>query len=168
MYSQIISQETLELVTLDEVKKQCRVFNDFEDEYLRSLIGPMSEVAQTYTGRMLTLGTAAVLVESYCPVVRLPFGEVTEVTEILVDGVATEEFTFEPITQKVKINVSFTEAKITFKAGFDVTPRVVTQAVLIAISTAFVNRDDVVVGQSIEKLPMTSLSLLDSVKFYGA
>ena len=39
MYKKIVSQASLAtLLTLDEVKAQCRVFTDFEDAYLLSLI----------------------------------------------------------------------------------------------------------------------------------
>ncbi|GAI90387.1 unnamed protein product [marine sediment metagenome] len=99
---------------------------------------------------------------------QVTFGEVTEVTEVLIDDVATEEYSFEPITQKITINVSFSKVKITFKAGYNIPPKVVLQAVLMAISTTFNNRDDVVIGESVAKLPMTSLKLLDRVKFHGS
>lgn len=168
MYKKIVSQAILTLVTLAEVKSQCRVFNTFEDDYLTSLIEPYSDLAQGYTHRMLTQGVGVVFVEEYCPKFQLPFGEVTEVTEVLVDGVATTDFEFNTITQKVKINVSFTEAQVTFTAGYLVVPKVVKQAVLIAINNAFVNRDEVVVGQTVAKLPTTSETLLDRVKFHGA
>lgn len=168
MYKKINNQISLELVTLAEVKAQCRVFTTFEDSYLTSLIIPYSDLAQAYTRRMLTTGEAVVFIEEYCPKIQLPFGEVTEVTEVLVDDVETTDFTFNEITQKVKINVSFSEAKITFNAGFTVVPDIVKQAILIAINTAFVNRDEVIVGQTVMKLPTTSLDLLDRVKFYGS
>lgn len=167
MYSKIIKQAELSLVTLEDVKDQCRVFVDVEDKFLESLIIPYADLAQSYTGRMLTLGNAVVVVEEYCPKVQLPFGEVTEVTGVLVDGVVTDEFTFNTITQKVKINVPFSEAQITFNCGYEKVPLVVRQAILIAINTAFENRGDIVIGQTVAKMPTTSLDLLDRVKFYG-
>jgi hypothetical protein len=87
---------------------------------------------------------------------------------VLVDGVATTDFEFNSITQKIKINVTFSETQVTFTAGYVVTPKIVKQAVLIAISNAFVNRDEVVVGQTVVKLPNTSEDLLNRVKFHGA
>lgn len=167
MYKKIVSQEELNLVTLKEVKHQCRVFTTFEDDYLRSLIIPYSDLAQSYTSRMLTNGQAIVVVEEYCSVIQLPFGEVTAVTEVLVDDVATTEFTFNAITQKIKIDVVFSEATIAFDAGYLIPPKVVKQAILIAINTAFVNRENVIVGQTVTKMPRTSEDLLDRVKFHG-
>ena len=167
MYKKIISQSSLSIVTLDEVTDQCRVFNAFEDNYLTSLIIPYSDLAQSYTRRMLTPGQAVVFVEAYRPVIQLPFGEVTEITELMLDDVVSTDFTFNTITQKVKINKPFTEAQITFNAGYLSVPDIVKHAILVAINTAFVNRDDIVVGQTVTKMPMTSLDLLDRVKLYG-
>jgi hypothetical protein len=89
---------------------------------------------------------------------------VTEVTEVLVDDVETTNFTFNPITQKVTINDQFTTAKITFSAGYTTIPDVVKMAVLMMISTAYNNRDDVIVGQTIQSIPMSSRVLLDRVR----
>ena len=168
MYKKINSQVELKLVTLDEVKAQCRVFTTHEDDYLKSLIPVYSDLAQSYTRRLLTEGEGVVFIEEYCPIVQLPFGEVTAITEVLIDDVATTDYTFNAITQKIKINTTFDEAKITFAAGYLVVPDVVKQAILIAINTAFVNRDDVIVGQTVTKMPRTSEDLLDRVKFHGS
>ena len=43
MYKRITDQAELSLVTVDEVKRQCRVFHNMEDVYLGSLIIPYSE-----------------------------------------------------------------------------------------------------------------------------
>ena len=164
MYKRITEQAELSLVTVDEVKRQCRVFHNMEDVYLGSLIIPYSDLAQSYTNRMLTAGTAEVFVEEYEPVILLPYGEVTEVTEVSVDDVETTNFTFNPITQKVTINDTFTTAKITFSAGYTTVPDVVKMAVLMMISTAYNNRDDIIVGQTIQSIPMSSRVLLDRVR----
>jgi len=167
MYKKIVSQAPLTLVTLAEVKAQSRVFIDFEDTYLESLILPYSQLAQSYTNRMLTVGVASAFLESYCPVQRLPFGEVTAITELLLDGEVSDDFTFNEITQKITINSAFNEAKMTFSAGYTVIPEVVKQAILISISSANIVRDDMVVGQIVTNLRRTSLDLLDTVRLNG-
>ena len=168
MYKKILTQEPLTLVTLDEVKKQCRVFTNFEDDYLESLIVPYCDLAQSYTNRMLTKGEAVVVVETPSSAVLLPFGEVTAVTKVELDGVEVTDFTFEPVTQKVKISSSYSEAKIYFDAGYTAVPAIIKQAILVMISTAFNNRDDIIVGQSLDKIPRAAEELLNRVKFYGS
>lgn len=165
MYKKIVSQTTLDdLITLDEVKAHCRVFNNFEDTYLSSLIPVYLDMAQSYTGRMLTTGSAVAVVHSWQSQVLLPFGNVTEVTKLVLDGTESTAFTFDDVSQMVTINAPYATARIEFNAGYETIPVVVKQAVLVMINTAFNNRDDVVVGQTVNEMPRTSRDLLDRVK----
>lgn len=165
MYKKIISQASLTgLVTLDELKRQCRVFTTFEDAYLSSLIPVYLDMAQSYTGRMLTTGSAVVVVHSWQSQVLLPYGNVTEVTKLVLDGTESTAFTFDDVSQIISINAPYATARIEFNAGYTTLPVVVKQAVLVMINTAFNNRDDVVVGQTVNEMPRTSRDLLDRVR----
>ncbi|UNY40120.1 head-tail adaptor [Aeromonas phage vB_AveS_KLEA5] len=165
MYKKIISQEPLDgLITLTDVKSHCRVFNDFEDTYLSSLIPVYLDMAEGYTGRMFTTGSAVVVVHSWQSQVLLPYGNVTEVTKLVLDNTESTAFTFDDVSQIISINAPYATARIEFNAGYETLPVVVKQAVLVMINTAFNNRDDVVVGQSVNEMPRTSRDLLDRVK----
>ena len=165
MYKKIVSQASLAtLLTLDEVKAQCRVFTDFEDAYLLSLIPAYADLAQSYTGRMLTEGSAIIVIDSGDLSVLLPYGEVTEVTKLVLDGTESTAFTFDDVSQMVTINAPYATARIEFNAGYTTLPVVVKQAVLVMINTAFNNRDDVIVGQTVNEMPRTSRDLLDRVR----
>jgi len=165
MYKKIISQEPLDgLVTLPEVKAHCRVFSNFEDTYLSSLIPVYLDMAQSYTGRMLTTGSAVAVVHSWQSQVLLPFGNVTEVTKLVLDNTESTAFTFDDVSQIISISAPYATARIEFNAGYETLPVVVKQAVLVMINTAFNNRDDVVVGQTVNEMPRTSRDLLDRVK----
>lgn len=165
MYKKIISQEPLDgLITLPEVKAHCRVFTSFEDTYLSSLIPVYLDMAQSYTGRMFTTGSAVAVVHSWQSQVLLPFGNVTEVTKLVLDNNESTAFTFDDVSQIISINAPYATARIEFNAGYETLPVVVKQAVLVMINTAFNNRDDVVVGQTVNEMPRTSRDLLDRVK----
>ena len=165
MYKKIVSQTTLDgLITLDELKRHCRVFTDFENSYLTSLIPISLDLCQSYTGRMLTTGSAVAVVHSWQSQVLLPFGEVTEVTKLILDGTESTAFTFDDVSQIISINAPYATARIEFNAGYETLHVVVKQAVLVMINTAFNNRDDVVVGQTVNEMPRTSRDLLDRVR----
>ena len=165
MYKKIVSQTTLDgLITLDELKRHCRVFTDFENSYLTSLIPISLDLCQSYTGRMLTTGSAVAVVHSWQSQVLLPFGEVTEVTKLILDGTESTAFTFDDVSQIISINAPYATARIEFNAGYETLPVVVKQAVLVMINTQFNNRDDVVVGQTVNEMPRTSRDLLDRVR----
>lgn len=166
MYSVILSQAPLTLVTLAEAKAQCRVTHDFDDVLIESLILVASDMAQKYSNRMLTVGSAMAVVESYCKTVQLPYGDTTGVTELQLDGVVSTDYTFEPVTQKVTIGSPYSTAKITFSCGFVSVPPAVKHAVLLSISTLYNNRDDFVTGLTVASMPITSERLLDTVRYY--
>lgn len=165
MFKKIISQQSLDgLITLDELKRHCRVFTDFENSYLTSLIPISLDLCQSYTGRMLTTGSAVAVVHSWQSQVLLPFGEVTEVTKLILDGTESTAFTFDDVSQIISINTPYATARIEFNAGYTALPVVVKQAALIIASTQYNNRDDVVVGQTVNEMPRTSRDLLDRVR----
>lgn len=168
MYSQIISQADFEtVVSLSEAKAQCRVMHDMEDAYLEALIPVAGEMAQSYANRLITLGSVATVIECYEPVITLPFGNVSAVTELLLDGVLSTDYTFEPVTQKLAINTAYSVAKVTYTCGYAVAPKAVKHAMLMIISTLYDTRQNYVAGLTVAKMPMTSQTLLDTVRYYG-
>ena len=138
-----------------------------DDDYLTSLITTCSELAQTYTNRLLTLGSVSGESDEYKPVVQLPWGGANAITELKLDGVTTTDFTFSPITQKLKLYTFYRNMQVTYSCGYDVLPAKVKHAILIMISTFYNNRDDYITGMTVEKMPTTSQSLLNSVRYYG-
>ena len=170
MYSQILNQDPFTtVVSLDEAKTQCRVTHTFDDDYITALIPVACEMAQSYTRRLITPGSCVSVVECYQTSVLLPFGEVTDVTELLIDGEISTDFEFEEVTQKVSITTTlgFSKLKITYDCGYTVVPTAVKQAILMIISTLYNNRQDFVVGLTVAKIPTTSEMLLDTVKLHG-
>ena len=171
MYSKIITQVDLAtLVTLDEAKKQCRISHAFDDDYITSLIAVSAELAQTYTRRALTPATVTSVVDEHQRyVVQLPYGDVTDVTEVLLDDVATTDFEFEEITQKLTVNKSYSKLKATYNCGYATgeLPAVAKHGILLTISTLYNNREDFVTGNNVYELPMTSRKVLDAIKYYG-
>lgn len=167
MYSKIVNQAPLTLVTLSEAKEQCRVTHAFDDALITRLILVAADLAQSYTRRMLTVGSAVAVFESGASTIQLPYGEATAVTEILLDDVISTDFTFEPVTQKVTINPFYNKAKITFTAGYTTIPDSVKHAILMTVSTLYSNRDNFVTGLSIATLPYTSEVLLNRVRYYA-
>ncbi len=92
----------------------------------------------------------------------------TTIDEVLLDDTATTNFTFSPITQKLKITsgVAFSNIKVTYTAGYATLPMKVKQGILVMISTMYNNREDVATGTTVEELPLTARRLLDSIKYY--
>lgn len=170
MYSRINTQAALDttVITLDEAKVQCRLMSSFtlDDDELTRLVATSLELAQTYTKKLLTVGTVTALVEDGRDEILVPWGNVETMTEVKVDGVVSTNFKFNPISQKLIITVPYTEAEFTYTAGYTTLPTSVKHAVLMMVSTFYNHHDDVVTGLSVAEIPHKSTVLLDRVKNY--
>jgi hypothetical protein len=169
MYHLINSQTGLDtLITLAEAKEQCRVTHNLDDSLITSLIPVAAEMAQKYSRRILSTASITSVIESYQgPEVQLYSGNVTEVTEVLLDGVEYPDFEFEPVTQKVSVSLTYNKMKVTYNCGYATLPAVVKQAILITVSTMYNSREDFVTGVTASELPLTAEKLLNKVRFYG-
>lgn len=171
MYSIIQTQTDLSaLVTLEEAKRQCRLLPSFtlDDDDLTHLIATCAELAQVYTHRLLTIGTVIVECDEYRPTLVLPWGNVTSIDQVLLDGVESTDYTFSPVTQKLKVNRSYSNIKVTYEAGFTELPSRIKQGILMMISTWYNNREDYITGMTVEKIPLSALKCLDSVRYWNA
>lgn len=174
MYNRIISQSNLDtLVTLDEAKAQCRVTHTFDDDYISALIGVAAEMAQSYTNRILTPDTTVTsFVESYQgSQIQLFSGNVTSIDEVVIDDsdepVEEEDYSFNEITQKLTVSLTYSNLKITYKCGYQNIPLAVKQAMLMTISTLYNSREDFIIGSQVTELPLKATVLLNTVKHHA-
>ena len=178
MHSKIKSQTPFNIVSLAEAKNQLNIIDtgdiDIDDQindHVNLLISVASSLAQKYTNRLLSKGVIDLLVYGETSF-YLPYGDVTEDNNVIVAAVGADAktFVFEPISQIFTFDEgqvsSFDTMKITYDAGYadDYIPYPVKMGVLMLISTLFENREDTVVGMSVNEIPLGSKQLLDSVK----
>jgi len=170
MFSIIQTQDPLsDVVTLEEAKRQCRVMSTdtIDDDDLNHLKLVAAELAQVYTHRLLTPGTIVAESNEYIRGgVMLPWGGVTSITEVLLDGEVYTDFEFSPVTQKVTIPDTYNNIRITYDAGYTEVPARVKQGILMMISTFFNTRDDIIPGMDFNEVPLNSRAALDSVRYY--
>ncbi len=171
MYTQIDSQDPFTgVVTLDEAKRQCRLTTSFtmDDDDLTALIEVCCSLAQSYTKRLLTPGVVTAEMDQYRSSWTLPFGGATSITSVLLDDVEYTDFTFSTVTQRLKINQSYSNIKVTYECGYadGEIPTSAKHGILMMISTLYNNRDDFISGLSIDQVPLSSLNLLNSIRYY--
>lgn len=177
MFKKIISQDPFSVATLDEAKTQCRLTSSFtmDDARLEMLIGVASDLAQTYTKKMLSLGQVVVTLEHYREGLYLYGGEVETIDSITAtyngESVDVTDYTFNHVSQKLTLGSScqnYSNFFITYNAGYATVPLKVKQGVLMLVATLYNNNEDYLVGLTAENLPYTSLELLNSVREYHA
>lgn len=170
MYSKIISQDPLaNVVSLADAKLQCRVSHTAEDDYITSLVEVCARNAQDYTRKLLSPGNVKCVVEDYSGEIMLPYGNPTTINSVFLDDVETTEYEFDDITEKVVITdttTEFSKVTIDFDAGYTTIPVNTLHAIKIMISTFYNNREDLILGMSVEHFPLGALALLNKDKYY--
>lgn len=180
MFTKILSQDVVTVASMEEVKAQCRLMPSFalDDPRLVILLATATELAQTYTNKLLSLGSVAAVCDNYRNQVLLWGGNVTEITSVTCYDVFGTELTieddgyrFDEITQSIYIDSTYNNCanfKITYLCGYTDVPTSVKQGVLLLVATMYNSTEDYLVGLTHESLPYTSVALFNSVKDYYA
>ena len=165
-YLEVITAPVTLPVTLDEVKEFLRITHTKEDSLLTALIQAVAESAEKYTNRLLSSGTYRLNVSGDSTCVELFASPVTSISSVEVYSQADEaftpttDFTYTPSNGYPVISLfnapelvtgqPFT-TRITYVAGYSVTPPALKHGLLIHVSFLYENRGDV---ESIGSLAM--------------
>ena len=178
MYKSVSNQVLSDVVTLDEAKAQLNIESSFDidDDYINSLIGVSTELAQNYVNRLLSVADVTACYEGYQSSYQLWGGGVTSITSVSVTDslgyttvVPADEYRFNAVSQKLTIQPQWEgiyEYNVVYQAGMTEIPKAVKQGVLYLISTMYNVREDVTIGMTVANMPITSTALLNSVKYY--
>lgn len=170
MISRIKSQTEVSVVTLEEAKRQLNIVdNDADDIHIQLLIDVSTDLAQRYTRRMFSKGIVELVISGEQSLI-LPYGEVTDDNVAITAKVTGDDvgFNFEEISQTLTFDDGAIESTdrviVEFEAGYannDV-PKAIKMGILMIISSLYENREDTVVGLSVNDIPLSSTSLLDA------
>lgn len=176
MIFKINKQAPLFLISLTEAKQQCRLMDSFylDDELLNDQILTASTLAQAYCNRLLAPANVTTFFDIYQAEFTLWGGEITAVSSVTATNLKGElvtitDYHFSPSRQSIMLPrecVIYSDFAINCEGGFLETPPQVKTAVKMLVSTLYNNRDDFVTGLTVEKLPLTSMNILNTVKHY--
>ncbi|EGU31486.1 hypothetical protein VIBRN418_01648 [Vibrio sp. N418] len=181
--------ETLtdKIVTVEEAKNQCRVYDDYDLLYLESLIEAATEVTEKYLNRNIL--TSTVQIETDRPLMKLPRGLATGVNEfsyeksIIDDGTRyvldPTYWNFNEITGSVNVTKDgkdflSTESPFRYRLEFttgwssEEVPQAIKHAILMLVSSLYENRESAAVGSGITvaNIPVNHAFLLDKYKVH--
>ncbi len=173
MFSKIKSQDTNEVVTLEEAKKQLGLLasETIDDALIQMYIVMASDIAQRFTRRLLSPGVIE-LVTSNVGAFFLPYGGSTDevITAQTIEDIPQDvSFTYEPVSEIFTFDsdVDLTQAvKITFNTGYasGSIPSCVKIGVLMAIANFYEFREDFTIDSKPSEIPLTSRHYLSMVK----
>lgn len=176
MFHKINSQEPLSIITLDELKAQCRIMPSDNDQNVRllSVISQASELAQSYVNKMLSSGDVSATWAGYKNKLALWGGNIDKVDSVLGfdangDSVDIEGFSFNLISQALTIPTQYYQLS-EFAAAYTVSPpqpsAILKAGTLHLAEYLFNNTSDVALGLTVNNMPITAIKILDAERCY--
>ncbi|MBT2215839.1 head-tail connector protein [Virgibacillus dakarensis] len=162
MNLKVITPPASSPVDLEYVKQYLRIDYDDEDALIQGMIDASVVHAEAFTRRSLAPKTYELILNDYVGQVYLPNPPL-----ISVDSVVNEYSTpihYEVIEERgravVSLSPEFDKAVITYQSGYGELPKPIEQAILLLVSHFYENRETVIVGTSVVKIPFSVESLL--------
>lgn len=181
----LVTPPAVRPVTIDEVKRNCRIDHSDEDDLLEMLIDVAVSHLDGYgraLGRALISQTWRHSVDEFCDVIRLPLGPMIAITSVQYydgdDVLQTLASTvYGAFSDEIGPYIELLESqywpatatrsdavRITYTAGYGATadkvPAAIRWAILMMIVGLYENRGSVVIGQTVEELPAGVKNLL--------
>ena len=183
----VTTEPTIEPVTLEEAKTQCRVTDDAEDSLIEGYITSARQVAERYTNRAFINTTYAYRRDSFPVEFHLPRAPLSSVTTIQYVDTAGDTQTLSSSVYNVDIyqepgriseayGQQWPSARginnaviVTYVAGYGATaatvPQGIKDAIMILVNHFYGNRG-LFVSTPINTIPMSAMSLLDGYVVY--
>lgn len=154
MHLKIITQNESP-IKLGLVKDYLRIDHDEEDEMISTMLFAAIDYAEKFIRRSIIKKEYELITKGNS--IKLPNPPIIEVKSVTVDG-EDVEFEFEE-PNHLKID-NFGKVIVRYEAGYDELPKAIEQALLMLTSHYYENREIVIVGTSVIRIPFTVESLL--------
>jgi uncharacterized phiE125 gp8 family phage protein len=171
--SKITEAATAEPVTQEEAKDQCRVDADDDNDLIDRLIKTARDHVERYCGARFASQTVEMKCDCFGDFVRLPEGPVTDVKSVTYVDTAGAAATLsagvyelhddglEPsigLKPGQRWPLIWPGSRITVEAvvGYDAAPDAVRHAMLLLIGTWYAQRENTLIGATVDNLPMPS------------
>ena len=144
---EVVTDLSVEPVTLQEAKDYMRISSDSENDLIEELITSARERIEKFTGLSLGEKTLRAYWFYYHVPAEIPYGPVTLINSVVDDNDVALEYTARGLQYKVLEAYSTQGLVIEYEAGFAVAPKGLKLAILKQVSTDYENRENYVVGE---------------------
>lgn len=167
MHLKVITQPTSEPIDVQMVKDYLRIDYSDEDFLIQGMSSAARDHAERFLRRSLVPKTYELIVDGFHEQLALPNPPLISVDNVMViddEGNETQP-TFkvkerEPAILITDYDGSVDEMRVEYQAGYNELPKSIEQALLLLTSHFYENRETVIVGTSVVKIPFSVESLL--------
>jgi hypothetical protein len=151
---------------LETVKRALKVYHNEDDDEIESLIPVAIDLSEKYMKRLIGSSTVTVALDTGESPFFMPYGNVTTIESVEIDGVESTGYTFNMHTQRFTINVPYKDIVIVCKAGLLNIPAAIDRAVKFTVSTLYNSGQDFTTGVTVVSLPLKSSDMLEGYRYY--
>ena len=168
MFYKVQSQAPLQVVSLNQAKRQLNIIDDDEDDtHIQLLIDSATDLTQKYANRLLSIGNVDCVIQGKSAL-YLYGGEVQNINSVTYrDGGEDAPYTFDDISQIFSLEAEADLTKeivINYDVGYSEVPAMATMGALMIISSLYENRENTVTGVSVADIPLDSMKILDAIR----
>ena len=165
------------MLTLEEVKQHLRVEIDDDNSLISTLITAGYLFAENYTNRIINQVYKELKLETFTDVIQLPYLPVQSITSIDYKDSDDNAQVFADYYLDLRelfaklmpgkyyswpnTNEDYENIVITYVAGYTTIPEQINQAVLLIIGSLYEQRENHIVGVSIDTIPVSAEYLLN-------
>jgi len=139
---EVVTDLSVEPVTLQEAKDYMRISSDSENDLIEELITSARERIEKYTGLSLGLKTLKAYWFYFHIPAEIPYGPVTAINSVVDDNDVELEYTARGLQYKTLEAYSTQGLAIEYEAGFTIVPKGLKLAILKQVSTDYENREN--------------------------
>lgn len=172
MHLKVITPPAGEPINVQMAKDYLRIDHTEEDTLIEGLIGAARDHAEKFLRRSLAPKTYEMIVDGFHKELSIPNPPLISIDNVTIIDEEGNEIT--PTSYEVKdrepailitdYDGSAEEMKIQFQAGYSELPKSIEQALLLLVSHFYENREIVIVGTSVVRIPFTVEALLRPYK----
>lgn len=172
----VITEPTAEPIELSNVKQFLRIDHMDEDLLISGMISAAREHSETFTRRSLALKKYELTVNDFRERISLPKPPFVSLDKIIVKDIDGNELIVSDYlisgSEYIDLLIEWPNVelypvdaiKIQYQSGYEELPKPIEQAMLLMISHFYTNRETVVVGTSVAKMPFSVETLLNPYK----
>jgi len=190
IHSKVITQPESEPVTVAEARQHLRIDGTDEDSYIEILIKVARQLCEQYSGLSFITQSREIKLDRFpcSSIIEIPYGPIqtiddftyidssgdsqplTETTDFIVD-IHSSPARVQYVNSWPSTLNRFSSVTIAYTSGYanddhDPIPEVIKHAMLLHIGSLYENRQNDVLGTSVNSLNMNSEYLLDTIKVY--
>ena len=154
-----------ELLTTQEVKDYVRIDTSSDDAIISAMITQARIWCENYISKDIVSKNRTYYLSHTNGVYDLPFGPVTSISEITIDGTATTDYEILGLdNETIDLDSSSAENVKSTYITTGINDALIKQAMLQLISTYYDNRSDFKTGIAINEIPTSTTIILTSYK----